>query len=225
MKNDVIFTREEPMIGRLSAIVTTPTGFDPAKEKLPVIVFLHGAGENGSGGELAVQRVRAHGIPKYFGADADYLGLRVITVSPQCPEELIWDNITLQLKDFLDAAVETFGGDKERISITGLSMGGFGTWNMLLTYPGYFRRAAPICGGGVSWRFNERHKKTEIRIYHSVDDDSVPYEYSVLMARQVRGAGVAVEFTTYCAEGHGCWDRAYETTDLIEWLASGGETE
>ena len=102
MKNDVIFTRAEPMIGSLSAIVTVPSGHDPAKERLPVIVFLHGAGENGNGSETAVQKVRAHGIPKYFGADADHRGLRVITVSPQCPEELIWDNITLQLKDLID---------------------------------------------------------------------------------------------------------------------------
>ncbi len=225
MKNDVLFTREEPMIGRLSGIVTTPSDFDPAKETLPVIVFLHGAGENGDGSPEAVQRVRAHGIPKYFGADADYKGLRVITVSPQCPEELIWDNITLQLKDYIDAAVKEFHGDQNRVAVTGLSMGGFGTWNLVLTYPGEFICAAPICGGGVSWRYNERHLRTKLRVYHSVDDDSVPYACSALMVQRVSERGGDVEFTSYTHEGHGCWDRAYETTDLIEWLANGGETK
>ena len=219
MKNDVIFTREEPMIGRLSAIVTTPTGFDPAKEKLPVIVFLHGAGENGSGSELAVQRVRAHGIPKYFGADADYKGLRVITVSPQCPWDMIWDDIAVPLKEYIDAAVKEFGGDPKRVSITGLSMGGFGTWSQACLFPGAYRRLAPICGGGVSWRVDDRFKGKEIRVFHSVDDDSVPFDFSVIMVKQAVEVGADVEFTAYTREGHGCWSRAYEDTDLIEWLA------
>ena len=219
MKNDVIFTRQEPLIGSLSGIVTVPSDFDPAREKLPVIVFLHGAGENGDGGPDAIGHVRAHGIPKYFGADADYLGLRVITVSPQCPPEMIWDTVTLQLKDYIDAAVETYGGDPARVAVTGLSMGGFGTWNMVLSYPGYFYRAAPICGGGVSWRFNERHLGTKLWVFHSVDDDSVPYEHSVLMVRRASAVGADVRFTSYTHEGHGCWDAAYEQTDLIRWLA------
>ncbi len=219
MKNDCIFTRPENEIGRLSGIVTVPSDFDKTKETLPVIVFLHGSGEAGDGSEAQVQRVRAHGIPKYFGADADYKGVRAITVSPQCPENVIWDDIPYQLKDYIDAAVAEFGGDKTRVSLTGLSMGGFGTWNLLTTYPGYFRRAAPVCGGGISWRVNETLRGKPIRMYHSVDDDSVPYEYSVLLARRARECGAEVELSSYTDEGHGCWNRAYEHTDLTEWLA------
>ena len=222
MKHDTIFTKAEPMIGSLSGIVTTPSDHDPENERLPVIVFLHGAGENGNG-TAHIDRVRAHGIPKYFGADADHRGLRVITVSPQCPEELIWDNITLQLKDYIDAAVAHFKGDPARVAVTGISMGGFGTWNLVLTYPSVFWCAAPICGGGVCWRFNERHRGTKLWVFHSVDDDSVPYECSALMVRRVSERGGDVEFTSYTHEGHGCWDRAYEETNLIEWLAKGGD--
>lgn len=220
MKNDTVFTLPAPLIGSMSGIVTVPSDHDPEKERLPVIVFLHGAGEVGDGSEKAVQKVRAHGVPKYFGEDADYQGLRVVTVSPQCPDGLIWDQVTLQLKDFIDAAVARFGGDPAYVSITGLSMGGFGTWNMLTTYPEYFYRAAPICGGGVSWRITERLEGKPIRVFHSVDDPSVPYLCSVLMVERARKAGAAVEFISYTDEGHGCWDRAYEQTDLIKWLAA-----
>ncbi len=223
MKHETVFTREAAYIGRLSGIVTTPPDHDPAKETLPVIVFLHGAGEVDDGTPDAVQKVKAHGVPKYFCRDAAYRGLRVITVSPQCPSGWIWDQITLQLMDYINAAIGEFNGDRSRVALTGLSMGGFGTWNLLTTYPEFFYRAAPICGGGVSWRCGEALKGKPIRIYHSVDDASVPFECSVLMARRAIASGAAVEFTAYCGEGHGCWDRAYEEKDLIEWLA--GETD
>lgn len=219
MKKDLVFSQPAAYIGQLCGLVTLPRDHDPEKEKLPVIVFLHGAGEVGDGSEAAVEKVRAHGIPKYFGRDADYAGLRVITVSPQCPDGLIWDQITLQLREYILAAVKKFGGDPARISLTGLSMGGFGTWNLLTTYPDLFGRAAPICGGGVVWRIKESLKGKPIRVYHSVDDASVPYACSVLMVQRAVAMGADVEFTSYCGEGHGCWDRAYEETDLIPWLA------
>ena len=219
MKNDFIFTRPAAQIGSLSGIVTVPTGFDKEKETLPVIVFLHGSGEAGDGSEAQVQRVRAHGIPKYFGADADYKGLRVITVSPQCPEHMMWDDIPLQLKEYIDAAIKEFGGDPARVSLTGLSMGGFGTWSQACLFPEAYRRLAPICGGGVSWRVDDRFRNKEIRVFHSVDDDSVPFDFSVIMVKQAVEVGADVEFTAYTREGHGCWNRAYGETDLVEWLA------
>ncbi len=219
MKNTVVFTKEEPLIGQLTALVTLPAGHDPAKEKLPVIVFLHGAGESGLSTPETVEKVRVHGIPKLFCADADYKGLRVITVSPQCTDGLVWDQITLQLMDFIRAAVAQFGGDEARVSLTGLSMGGFGTWSQACLFPDFYRRLAPVCGGGVSWRVDDRFKGKQIRVYHSVDDDSVPFDFSVIMVKQAVEAGADVEFLTYTREGHGCWTRAYGETDLIEWLA------
>ena len=218
MKNDCVFTCPVSEIVSLSGIVTVPADFDKEKEKLPVIVFLHGSGEAGDGSEAQVQRVRAHGIPKLFGADADYKGLRVITVSPQCPWDMIWDDIAFPLKEYIDAAVKEFGGDPKRVSLTGLSMGGFGTWSQACLFPNAYRRLAPICGGGVSWRVDDRFKGKEIRVFHSVDDDSVPFDFSVIMVKQAVAAGADVEFTTYTREGHGCWNRAYEETDLIPWL-------
>ena len=207
-----------PYIGQLTGIVTVPSDHDPEKEKLPVILFLHGAGERGKSTPETVDLVKVHGIPKYFGKDADFKGLRVITVSPQCPEGVIWDQLIFQLKEYIDAAVREFGGDPAHIAVTGLSMGGFGTWNMITAFPDYFCCAAPICGGGVPWMADGRLKDKKIRVFHSVDDGAVPYECSVLMTRAARNSGADIELTSYCFEGHGSWDRAYEKTDLIEWL-------
>ncbi len=220
MDKEIIFSKEEAFIGSLIGIVTVPSDYDPEKEKLPVIVFLHGAGEVGNGTAETVEKVKVHGIPKYFCRDNDYLGLRVITVSPQCPSGLIWDQITLQLMDYINAIIDKFNGDRSHIALTGLSMGGFGTWNLITTFPEFFCCAAPICGGGVSWRANEKLKGKKIRVFHSVDDGAVPFTCSVDMVKKVIASGADVEFTSYTNEGHGCWDRAYEKTDLIKWLAT-----
>lgn len=202
----------------LTGYVTYPENYDPEKEKLPMIVFLHGAGEVGNGTPETVEKVRVHGIPKYFVADPDYGNRRVITASPQCIDGYIWDHLTIQLKEWIDEVAEMSGADTSRINITGISMGGFGTWNMLTTFPEYFHRAAPVCGGGVPWRIKERIRGKEIRTFHSIDDEAVPYECTVLQVKRARSFGAYVEFTTYTDKGHGCWDSAYEETDLIDWL-------
>ena len=219
MKNGVIFTKDEPFIGSMTGLVTVPGDFDPGKEKLPMTVFLHGAGEVGDGTVRTIEKVKVHGIPKYFDEDPCFRGNRVITASPQCIDGLIWDQLTIQTMDWIKAAAEKYGADMSRISLSGISMGGFGTWNLYTTYPDFFARYAPICGGGVSWRINEIHRGTKLRVFHSVDDDSVPFECSVLMVEAARRAGAYVEFVSYTDKGHGCWSEAYGETDLIDWLA------
>ena len=218
MENIINFTNENsmrPLTGR----VTLPSDYKEG-EKLPMIVFLHGAGEVGDGTEKTIEKVCVHGIPKYFSKNPDFGGLRVITASPQCIDGFIWDHMTLFLMDWIEQAAEKYNADKSRIAITGLSMGGFGTWNMITTYPDYFCCAAPICGGGVSWRINEKFRDFPIWTFHSVDDGAVPYEHTVIMAKKAREIGADIQFTSYTDKGHGCWDAAYEDTDLIRWLAS-----
>jgi len=222
MENVIKYTGSECKYGSLTGYVTLPSDYKKG-EKLPMIVFLHGAGEVGKSTPETVDKVLVHGIPKYFVKDPDYKGLRVITASPQCIDGFVWDQLTLMLKDWIDEVAEKFGADEKKISITGISMGGFGTWNMVSTYPDYFCCAAPVCGGGVSWRVGDKYNGKKIRVYHSIDDDAVPYLYSVIMTQRARKTGAIVDFTTYTDKGHGCWNAAYEDNDLIEWLASCGE--
>ena len=215
MLNEFVFTHSVEVAGSLSGVVTVPTGFDPEKESLPVIVFLHGAGERGPSLDL----VKVHGVPKLFSKDPDYHNLRVITLSPQCPQDMIWNHLAFPLMNWIDAAVEKLNGDKKRISVTGLSMGGYGTWEMLLTFPHRFSCGAPICGGGTSWRCS-RLKGKKIRVFHGVDDDGVPFACSLEMVAAARRQGADVDLYAYDKTGHDSWGRAYEQTDLIEWLVS-----
>jgi len=215
MQNEFIFTHSVEVAGSLSGVVTVPTDFDPKTESLPVIVFLHGAGERGTDLNL----VKVHGIPKHFSADPDYHGLRVITLSPQCPNDMTWNHLAFPLMTWIKAAVAELNGDENRISITGLSMGGFGTWEMLMTFPDYFCCGAPICGGGLSWRADALRGK-KIRVYHGLDDGVVPISYSQQMVDAARECGADIDFIAYDKVGHGSWIKAYAETDLIDWLAA-----
>ncbi len=200
----------------LSALVTTPSDFDAERESLPMIVFLHGSGERGTD----VEKVKLLGIPKYFCQNSDYLGLRVITVSPQCPEGTVWNNISIPLFDFIVKTAEKYNADFSAISITGLSMGGFGTWEMLFSHPDFFSAAAPICGGGMDWRV-PFDLKTPVRIFHGECDNAVPVEYSKILYKALKERRASeASLTLYPNVGHNSWENAYEQTDLIEWLAA-----
>ncbi len=215
MQNEFVFTHPVEVAGTMSGLVTVPTGFDPAKESLPVIVALHGAGERGTNIEL----MKVHGIGKLFSADPDYHGLRVITLCPQCPIGMTWNHLAFPLMTWIKAAVAELNGDENRVSITGLSMGGYGTWEMLLTFPDYFSCGAPVCGGGLSWRCGVLAGK-KIRVYHGFDDSVVPLSCSEQMVRAARASGADVSFTIFDKTDHHSWVQAYGDTDLIEWLAA-----
>ena len=218
MGTELVFTRPAEITGIMSGIVTLPTDFDKEKESLPVIVFLHGAGERGKPEMPGMNRLKIHGIPKLFCADNDYHGLRVITLTPQCPENMTWINLTYPLKKWIEEAVAEFNGDTNRISVTGISMGGFGTWDMITSFPDYFSCAAPICGGGAAFRTRSL-SGVKMRVYHGLDDEAVPFTCSLEMTMAARKNGADITLTAYDKVGHGSWVPAYEQTDLVEWLA------
>ena len=194
--------------------LSAPDNYDPEKESLPLIVFLHGAGERGTD----INLVKTHGIPKLF--EKNYNKTRAVTVSPQCDPGMTWNGQVQDLKTFIDHIVGKYNIDKDRISITGLSMGGFGTWAMGLAYPGYFSALAPVCGGnGMIW-LAELLKDIPIRAFHGAADAVVLPSASIEMVEAVNKAGGKAELTLYEGVGHDSWIQAYEQTDLIEWLAS-----
>lgn len=194
----------------LPYLLTRPEGHD--SESLPMIVFLHGAGERGDG----VDRLSVHGIPLYFGQNECHMDLPVVTLSPQCPEGEIWSNFPAAIMELILAVAKEQNVDMTRISITGISMGGFGTWSMLARYPEFFSAAAPICGGGVSWYIAT---KTPIRAFHGDADTIVPPVYSRLMVDAVNEHGGNATLTLYPDCDHNCWTETYEKTDIIPWLA------
>lgn len=198
----------------LPYMITTPTGYRK-EERLPLVVFLHGAGERGN--DLSL--VRKLGAAKVMSADPDYRGTRAVTLSPQCPDRDIWSNHTFTLHALILAIMEEYQIDPDRVSITGLSMGGFGTWEMICRYPGLFSAAGPVCGGGMSWR-GDLPKRVPIRAFHGDLDRTVPLEYSLMMVRAVNAAGGHAELTVYPGVQHDSWVQAYEESDLIPWLVA-----
>ena len=194
----------------LNYILTCPEDLR-AGEKLPLIVFLHGAGERGDD----IKLVQIYCVPKLFVNDQNYK--RAYTLSPQCPHNTTWIDYKKELMSLIDFAIENNQIDSERVSLCGISMGGFGTWEMAMTYPNRFYKIAPLCGGGMNWR--AWSLKMPIRVYHGRLDDVVPLCQSEAMVNSVKAQGGTVEFTIYDDLSHNCWDRAFEQTDLIEWLA------
>ncbi|MBQ4574286.1 MAG: dienelactone hydrolase family protein [Clostridia bacterium] len=191
--------------------LSIPEDCDPASESLPLIVFLHGAGERGTD----VEKVKVHGIPKYFDKESP---CRVITLSPQCAENRIWNTQVYAVKELIDYIVKEYNIDHNAISLTGLSMGGYGTWEMGMSFPGFFAALAPICGGGTSWRAGLL-KDTPIRTFHGADDNTVPITQTLEMYNAVKARGGNIEIEIYGGVGHDSWVTAYEKTDLIKWLA------
>jgi len=198
---------------KLGFVLTAPDDLDVSKENLPLIVFLHGAGERGTDPEL----VCIHGIPKLFSANCLHKSQRVVTLSPQCPDGLGWNNVVLAVKELIDSVMADYKIDHNKVSITGLSMGGFGTWEMILTYPHFFSCAARVCGGGMSWRCdNIAH--LPIKAFHGSADDVVPPVCSEMMVDAVNSCGGNATLTLFEGVKHNSWVKAYEETELVTWL-------
>ena len=189
---------------------------DPT-QRFPLVLFLHGAGERGTD----LQKVTVHGPQKLAAAGQD---LPYILVSPQCPDGQVWDDEALF--KLLEQVEATWRIDPRRIHVTGLSMGGSGTWAMITKHPELFASAAPICGSGDRVRpllyttaQREALKSLSIRVYHGGKDSTVPLSESERMVDQFKRSGAAdIQLTVYPEAGHDAWTQAYGTPAFFEWM-------
>ena len=191
-----------------------PKGFQAdGEQKYGLILFLHGRGE--SNGPLSL--VAKWGPPK-FAARGDEMPW--IIVSPQCPKSDRWSSETQQMRvtELLDSVIKNHNVDEGRVFLTGLSMGGYGTWTMAANQPNRFAAVAPICGGGDPAQA-EKLKDVPIWVFHGDQDKPVPFEKSVKMVEAIRAAGgTKIRFTTLENIGHNCWSAAYATPALYQWM-------
>jgi predicted peptidase len=208
------FEKEIPV--KLDYLLYLPEGYDKDQDKQwPLIVFLHGSGERGSD----VQKVAKHGPPKLLGAGTDLPIKQFIVVSPQCPaNHQGWR--TYELNPFLDEIVSKYHVDKDHIYLTGLSMGGYGTWAWAEENPGRFAAIAPMSGGGnPSPRAVGRLRNMPIWDFHGGTDTTVPPEQSREMIEALKKVGnEKVKYTEYPGVGHDCWQQAYGNAELYEWF-------
>ena len=188
-------------------LIYLPKDYDK-KESWPLMLFLHGAGERGDN----LEAVKVHGPPKLIEAGKEF---PFIVISPQCPKDKWWDPD--ELKALLDEIVKKYKVDKDRIYVTGLSMGGYGTWALAAEQPMRFAAIVPICGGGDP----EKAKliaDVPIWVFHGKKDSVVPFSNSEKMVEALKKRGGDPKFTAYPDADHDSWTESYNNPELYEWL-------
>lgn len=213
--------------GELKYRLLKPKDYD-ASRKYPLVIFFHGAGERGSDNE----RQLVHGM-KDFASDKIRDAYPAFVVAPQCPEGQQWVNVpwsadkhsmpkdasdSMQLSlELLAALQKEFSIDKSRLYVTGLSMGGFATWDIVQRQPEMFAAAAPICGGG-DVDGAKAIAKLPIWVFHGDSDGAVKTQRSRDMVAALKAAGGEPKYTEYEKTGHDSWSPTYRDPKFYEWL-------
>jgi predicted peptidase len=194
---------------RTSYLAFLPKTYSAKGPGLPLILFLHGSGERGTD----LDQVKAWGPPALAEKDPDF---PFIVISPQLPQGEAWH--ALALKGLLDQVLERYNVDRRRVYLTGLSLGGYGAWDLAIRYPHYFAAVAPICGGGIA-RAVGSMRAVPTWVFHGKLDDAVPEEESARMVAALQAAGGDVRYTVLPEGGHiDAWVHAYEKAGLFAWF-------
>ncbi len=191
----------------LDYLLFLPTSYEQL-DSHPLIIFLHGAGERGSN----IDVVKVHGPPKIAPTKPAF---PFIVLSPQCPAGQRWN--APDVKALLEHIKENYKVDRERIYLTGLSMGGFGTWDIASNYPYEFAAIAPVCGGGNP-RNTRRMGHIPTWVFHGGKDTVVPISQSEDMVAGMEKAGGTPKFTIYPNAGHDSWTKTYNNPALYRWF-------
>lgn len=224
--------------GRLAYRVLYPDNFDPM-QAYPLVYFLHGAGERG----LDNEKQLVHGSKLFLDVQnrQDY---PAIVVFPQCPPNDYWANVSREINpetgkrefiftkkgkptkamkgalSLIDSLVNLTQVDKNRVYISGLSMGGMGTFELVSRRPGMFAAAMPICGGDNPKSARPYAKKLPFWIFHGAKDNVVPSRFSQQMVDALKARRGTVRFSLYPDANHNSWDSAFAEPEFLSWLFS-----
>lgn len=209
-----------------------PDGYDRTR-KYPLIVVLHGAGERGTDNEKQL----VHGS-KLFLDSAVREKYKAIVVFPQCPQESYWSSVQIDrtqtplaldfdytrpitpplkaVMELVQELVTSEAVEKRCVYITGLSMGGMGTFEAVHRYPDIFAAALPICGGGDTIRY----EKVDVPfwVFHGTDDSVVDVDYSRAMVARLKALKVKTRYTEYAGVNHDSWNNAFAEPDFLKWM-------
>jgi len=205
----------------------TPETIAP-DQKYPLVLFLHGAGERGDDNTKQL----VHGLSEFI-TDDNRRDFPCFVVAPQCPAEKKWVevdwtktehdmpekmSVSLKLTDeLLHQISEEYPIDTNRIYITGLSMGGYGTWDFIQRKPDYFAAAIPICGGADE-NYADRLTKLPLWAFHGDQDNAVPLIRTTRMIAAIKQAGGDPKMTIYPGVGHNSWTQTYANREVLKWL-------
>ena len=207
------FTEETTQKNTGLYLLFLPEQYNHSKDtKWPLILFLHGSGERGTDLNL----VKKHGPPHEATKQKNF---PFIVLAPQCPSGKWWHDVDVMpaVMGMMEDVCSNYNVDHDRIYLTGLSMGGFGTWSIATQYPRRFAAIAPVCGGGNPY-LADRLKKLPVRIYHGEKDKNVPHAMSQQMYNVLKQIKGNVELVTLKDMGHNVWSRVYSDPDFYQWL-------
>jgi predicted peptidase len=213
--------------------VFVPKHWTPDRE-WPVVLFLHGSGERGSDNEAQLKQ----GLPPWLKTHGD--DFPAVVVAPQAPDDTIWDGAQEQAAlAAMEDSVKAYHGDRSRLYVTGLSMGGYGAWQFAVDHPGMFAAAAVVCGairapddmpelvvhgpsaGSNPYQWVAEHvKPMPVWIFHGEVDDQVSPSEARNMYAALLKAGDDVRYTQFPGVNHGSWVPAYATAELWPWMLS-----
>lgn len=199
----------QKFIQETNYLLSLPEGYDKdTTERWPLIMFLHGSGESGSD----VKKVKVHGPPKLVDNGKKF---PFIIVSPQSDVPSGWD--VEMLYKLLQYIKKSYRVNEKKIYLTGLSMGGYGTWAFAMKYPDEFAAIAPVCGGGDTintWKL----RNIPVWCFHGAKDDVVPPGGSENLVKATRRYNSNVHYTLYPDANHNSWDLTYGNDSLYSWF-------
>ncbi len=197
--------------GKVPYLLYLPKEQPQNQEKVPLVLFLHGRGE--SDGPLSV--VAKWGPPLLVAKGESF---PFILVSPQCPKDDAWSSSTQQsrLLELLDRTIAKYNVDTQRVYLTGLSMGGSGSWRMAADHPSKFAAVIPICGRGD---VKDASRFSDLPLWVFCGDQDRVFDANVEMTEAIRKSGSQViRMTSLENIGHNSWSAAYATPDLYAWM-------
>ncbi len=191
-----------------------------SEKKLPVMIFLHGIGQRGSGGILPTTGTSGAIVRHYFAQ------VPAIVLLPQCRQGSYWSDPVMDemVMRSLAQTIEEFGTDERRIYLIGVSMGGYGVWHFAAGYPKKFASLVSLCGGSSSKtgdRFDALARKvgkTPAWLFHGADDRIVPVSESRQIVKALEANGGNVKYNEYAGVGHNVWFNVFGEKDLLPWL-------
>lgn len=194
----------------LKCLVYTPYNYD-LKEKLPLIISLHGSGERGKDLNL----LKRYGIHKVL---KDNNRFPFIVVSPQCPENEIWEMQFKILDSLIEFIQEKYKVDNHKLYLTGYSLGGYGTWNYGILNPDLFAAIIPISGGVMALQKSIALRNIPIWTAHGNLDTAVDISETMRVVNYLKDYNNKIEFKVYENAGHEICTKAYEEEDLYKWM-------
>ena len=235
-----LYEKKEFKISETKALpyrILFPENYDRTKT-YPLVLFLHGAGERGNDNEKQL----THGAKLFLSTKARK-DFPCIVIFPQCSSESAWSNVkidrtknpltfdfdytTQPSTDQLEMAIQLIrkvikeeGVDRKRVYITGLSMGGMGTFEAVFRFPKLFAAAMPICGGGDALHYNKLLKRIPFWVFHGAEDAVVSVNYSRQMVDKLKSMGAWVKYSEYQGVNHNSWDNAFAEPEFLVWMFS-----